>query len=415
MEIVRENLYAVQALYFAWQLEQMRTFEVVDRIAALYRQGLLPLGPGSAGETLRRRTASVTERLAERERAVLYARALGVPGGDADEAEPNREFESLWLRFLASVALHARDDPARVQGAAWTLAANASVHGAGLGAAVGRLATDVDDMMSVLCAPEVAQAYGVGDLWQVIDQVNTQEFGGAVNTIRYRTRAQAGSAVLEWLADHADEPAGMTPDTDLAQASNQWLAVSGAQGAADGTNAQPVESPALVGSPIDMPAIAQDLLRDSGLSSNGAGRDACVLLCGPHGTGKTLAAHVIAEALSLDLFRIDLAAVSSKFIAETERRLDTIFAAADHAPFALLFDEADALLGQRTKIQGTDDRYAKDETGFLARQIESHTGLVLLTMNRCTDNSDALLAERLRKRHFRTIRFPRSRMAIRSR
>jgi hypothetical protein len=385
MEIVQENLYAVQALYFAWQLEQMRTFEVVDRIAALYRQGLLPLGPGSAGETLRKRTVSVTDRLADRERAILYARALGVPGGDAAEAEPNREFASLWLRFLASVALHARDDPARVHGAAWALAANASVHGAGLGSAVGRLTADVDDMISVLCAPEVAQAYGVGDLWGVIDQVNTQELGGAVNTTRHRTRAHAGSAVLEWLADHVEEPVGKVPDADLLQATDQWLAVSG----------------------IDVPAIAQDLIRDAGLASDGGGRGGCVLLCGPRGTGKTLAAHVIGEALSLDLCRIDLAAVMSKFIAETERRLSTLFAAADRTGFVLLFDEADALFGQRTRVDGADDRYAREKTGFLVRQIESHTGLVLLTTNRCTDGDDPLLAERLRKRYFRTIRFPR--------
>ena len=384
MEIVQENLYAVQALYFAWQLEQMRTFEVVDRIADLYRQGLLPLGDGSAGETLRKRTVSVTGRLAARERAILYTRALGVPGGDAGEAEPNREFASLWLRFLASVALHARDDPARVHGAARALAANASVHGAGLESSVGRLAADVDEMISVLCAPEIAHAYGVGDLWQVIDQVNTQEFGGAVNTTRCRTRAQAGSAVLEWLADHVDEPFGMAPDGDLLRAADQWLAVSG----------------------IDMPAVARDLLRDAGLVSDDD-LGGCVLLCGPRGTGKTLAAHVIGEALSLDVFRIDLAAVTSKYIAETERRLNTIFSAADRAGYVLLFDDADALFGRRTRTDRADDRYARDETGFLVRQIESHTGLVLLTTNRCADSDDALLAQRLSKRYFRTIRFPR--------
>jgi SpoVK/Ycf46/Vps4 family AAA+-type ATPase len=193
------------------------------------------------------------------------------------------------------------------------------------------------------------------------------------------------------------------------------LAVSGVQDGAVGIFAQPVESPALVTSPIDMPAIAQDLLRDAGLLSDGGGRGGCALLCGPRGTGKTLAAHMIAEALSLDLFRIDLAAVTSQFIAETERNLNALFAAVDRSGFVLLFDEADALFGQRTQIDGARDRYARDEKGFLVRQIESHTGLVVLTMNTCVDTGESLLAERLRKRYFRTIRFPRPGMTMRSR
>jgi len=227
MDIVRENLYAAQALYFAWQLEQMRMFHVVDRIAELYRKGLLPLGSGSAGETLRRRTISVVSRLGDRERANLYSLVLGVPGGDPDEIEPNREFPPLWLRFLASVALHARYDPARVECAARAIAINASAHGAGLGPAVDRLSIDVDEMISVLCAPEIGQAYGAGSLWQVIDRVNAEELGGTVNTARHRARAQAGSAVLEWLADHAGPRENMAPDSELVQAVDQWLAVSG--------------------------------------------------------------------------------------------------------------------------------------------------------------------------------------------
>jgi ATPase family protein associated with various cellular activities (AAA) len=388
MDIVSENLYAVQAAYFAWQLEQMRVFDVVDRIAKLYGEGLLPVGCGSAAETLQRRAASDDERPSRRERAMLYAAALGVPGGEADDIEPNREFPSLWLRFLAAVALHADKDPQRVRCAAQRLAVNASAHGAKLGAVVARLATDADKMLSVLCAPEIAQAFGVDDLWQVIDRVNAQELGGAVNTTRYRTRAQAGSAVLEWLADRADEPGGMTADADLVESVDQWLEVSGLEGGA-------------------MPAIARDLLHAASLSPEGDGRHGCALLCGPRGTGKTLAACVIAEALSLDLFRIDLSRVTSKYIGETEKNLRVVLVAAELADFVLFFDEADALFGKRTEIDDAHDRYANDEIALVLQALEPHKGLVLVATNVCPDAGQVLVSEWLRGRACRTIRFPR--------
>src|SRR5262245_29763260 len=93
VEIVSDNLYAVAAIYFSNLLEEMRFFEVVERIIELFHQGLLPLGRGHAGDTLANYWRS-DKRLTEPERRDLYMRVLGAPGGGG-ELEPNREFLSL--------------------------------------------------------------------------------------------------------------------------------------------------------------------------------------------------------------------------------------------------------------------------------------------------------------------------------
>jgi hypothetical protein len=89
VEIVRENVHAVQAVYFAYKMEELRLFQVVDRIAELFRQGQLPLGRGPAGDALYRYWRSNGNRLTADERAGFYARALGAPGGSATDAQPN--------------------------------------------------------------------------------------------------------------------------------------------------------------------------------------------------------------------------------------------------------------------------------------------------------------------------------------
>ena len=105
------------------------------------------------------------------------------------------------------------------------------------------------------------------------------------------------------------------------------------------------------------------------------------LFAGPSGTGKTLAAEVLARELGLDLYRIDLSAVVSKYIGETEKNLRQVFDAAETGGGLALFDEADALFGKRAEVKDSHDRYANIEVGYLLQRMESFEGLAILTTN----------------------------------
>jgi len=114
-------------------------------------------------------------------------------------------------------------------------------------------------------------------------------------------------------------------------------------------------------------------------SARGLGISA--LFAGESGTGKTLAAEVLAADLGLDLYRIDLAAVVSKYIGETEKNLERLFSAAESSGAVLLFDEADALFGKRSEVKDSHDRYANIELAYLLQRMESYRGLSILTTN----------------------------------
>jgi hypothetical protein len=105
------------------------------------------------------------------------------------------------------------------------------------------------------------------------------------------------------------------------------------------------------------------------------------LFAGPSGTGKTMAAEVLAHELRLDLYRIDLSAVVSKYIGETEKNLRRIFDAAEDSGVILLFDEADALFGKRSEVKDSHDRYANIEVSYLLQRMEAYRGLAILTTN----------------------------------
>jgi AAA+ superfamily predicted ATPase len=107
----------------------------------------------------------------------------------------------------------------------------------------------------------------------------------------------------------------------------------------------------------------------------------CALFAGESGTGKTLAAEAIANASGLDLYRIDLATVVSKYIGETEKNLRRLFDAAEASGAVLLFDEADALFGKRSEVKDSHDRYANIEVAYLLQRIEAYRGLAILTTN----------------------------------
>lgn len=106
-----------------------------------------------------------------------------------------------------------------------------------------------------------------------------------------------------------------------------------------------------------------------------------ILFAGESGTGKTLAAQVIAGALGRDLYRVDLAQTVSKFIGETEKNLAGLFDAAEDSNAVLLFDEADALFGKRSAVSDAHDRYANLEVAYLLQRIETFGGAVVLATN----------------------------------
>ncbi|MDH5178856.1 MAG: ATP-binding protein [Gammaproteobacteria bacterium] len=114
-------------------------------------------------------------------------------------------------------------------------------------------------------------------------------------------------------------------------------------------------------------------------SARGMGISA--LLAGSSGTGKTMAAEVLSGELDLDLYKIDLSSVVSKYIGETEKNLRRVFDAAEEGSAILLFDEADALFGKRSEVKDSHDRYANIEVSYLLQRMESYTGLSILTTN----------------------------------
>ena len=118
------------------------------------------------------------------------------------------------------------------------------------------------------------------------------------------------------------------------------------------------------------------------------------LMVGGSGTGKTLAAHWLATQLGLPLYRVDLAALTSKYIGETEKNLSALFAAAEHADVVLFFDEADALFAARTGISDSNDRFANAQTNYLLQRIEDYDGIVLLASN-SRDRFDPAFVRRL--------------------
>ena len=116
-----------------------------------------------------------------------------------------------------------------------------------------------------------------------------------------------------------------------------------------------------------------------------------VLFAGESGTGKTMAAQVLAAELGLDLFRVDLSTVVSKYVGETEKNLERIFTAADGSNAILFFDEADALFGKRSEVSDSHDRYSNIEVAYLLQRIEVYPGVVILATNFKRNIDDAFV------------------------
>ncbi len=125
------------------------------------------------------------------------------------------------------------------------------------------------------------------------------------------------------------------------------------------------------------------------------GKGLNVLLCGVPGTGKTMAAEIIAGELGLDLYKIDLSRVVSKYIGDTEKNLDCIFHAAESSNAVLHFEEADTLCGKRSPVKDAHDRYANIEVGYLLQKMEEYEGIAILSTN-LRSNMDEAFTRRLR-------------------
>ena len=302
VEIVTENLNATQAIYFAYQLEEMRIFQVIERIVDLFGNGLLPLAGGAGRDDLLRYKNGAAERMTEGERRDLYMRVFGAPGGNASSTA-NLDFGELWLRFISAVSSFARQldaDPLlrnsaqmavseeQVRKAGRDLGANLSRNGRGLACFASKQMQTILEFSEIMQNAELRNAFGARDLWQVIERVNIQYLGGAGHMHRCRTQSRAGAVIIRWIAKYvhrltgvggpvismgqilqpqlhpasvANNPIVDPTDWDLVNACEQWLAGCGRQVESVEQYSQPIEAPSASTSPMDLPQIARDLLR----------------------------------------------------------------------------------------------------------------------------------------------------------
>jgi hypothetical protein len=314
--IQADNLKALQAIYFASMLEEMKFFQAIDLALEQWQLGTIVLTRGSAGTRFYEYWRKSNDRFSEIERRSLYARAFGVPGGDAVQGAPNREFKDLWLRFLSAVSAFARqievDNLLRsnspgsvsqelVRQTGRDLATNLSLHGYGMAYfAATELQQQINEVKDLLSDAEVKAAYGARDMFQVIEQIVLMSGGGISNSIQKRVSAQSGAVIIRWLANNSDKLSGIDfgdvidrnvirnplprvpgdkittnpSDSDLVNAVEQWLAVNGIQDTTIQEQAQAAEPPRTPTRPFQLPQAARDLIGDIDLpmaASAGAG------------------------------------------------------------------------------------------------------------------------------------------------
>ena len=267
VEIVSANLRALETVYYTAMLEEARLFDVVDRLVAMFGGGRLLLGPGRAGAMLYRHWKGHQSRLTTRQRGNVYARAFGLPGGDAS-VMPNGEFSDLWMSFVSIVGMYSAElqslppgersvSPEEVLISGRALALNLSIHGHGLGwFAAQDFKPEIQQVTELLSDAELQSAFGAKDPGQVIYNVAAAELGARPNVRRAHTRATSGLIIIRWLANrrarllrprsanilrHEDIVEGRTAasqnkkpnvyptDSDLVTACEQWLGVTGTQ------------------------------------------------------------------------------------------------------------------------------------------------------------------------------------------
>jgi hypothetical protein len=300
--IVPDNVRLMGPMICAAMFDELKAFEVVDKLVELFQQGMLTIGNGVAGKALYKYWKDAPNRMSDAERRNFYAMTMGVPGGDAG-GSANGEFNDLWLRFVSSVSSFIRQNEVdrllraslpspishqQVRKAARDLAVNLSLHGYGMAYyAALDLQAQIKFMIGLLGDKEVMANYGARDMWQVVDQVATLELGGAKTSSRYRTLATCGTIITAWLANNSDrirraggplididdvrQPkprldgtrATTTPtDADLVNACELWLADTATGDSVIDQMAQPRETPVMTSRPVQIPSIARDMLAD---------------------------------------------------------------------------------------------------------------------------------------------------------
>ncbi|MDX1417983.1 MAG: hypothetical protein R3293_27525 [Candidatus Promineifilaceae bacterium] len=309
VEIIADNLHAMQAIYFAAMVDLGGLFEALNVVINDYKSGVTPFGRGKAGRKLYKIIRDGANRLSEFDRRNLYARTLGFAGGDS-YGMVNRDFQMLWLRFVSAVSSFARQlsvdnlvkggIPMRVRQeqvkkTGRDVGTNLSLFGYGAAFfAATELQQQINEAIDLLSDEEVKLAYGARDMWGTVDQINVLYSGGPRDTYRYRTMASAGAVIIRWLANKQQalsdvgsgdildvgeilrprvRPLGSKPtldpfDSDLVNACERWLAVTGVPEQQVEDYAGASESPVLTSQPVRIPSVARDMLETIGV--NGA-------------------------------------------------------------------------------------------------------------------------------------------------
>jgi hypothetical protein len=312
-QIQEENVRLMGPIICSAMFEELKVFQVLDKLVEQAQNGTLVTSRGKAGEMLYKYWKETPNRMSEGERSNLYALTLGTPGGDSS-GMPNRDFNDLWLRFVSSVSSLVRQRttdqllrssfPAaisqqQVRKAARDLALNLSSRGYGMTLYLAlELQSQIKMIIQLLSDKEIMGIYGARDMWQVIDQVATLELaGGARNTARYRTLATCGAIITAWLANNVkkynsstsrmiidtDEVLSIDPPTssdatrtptdyDLVNACELWLAdTATSDDQIEQISQNPRESPMMTSRPVQIPAIAREMLDQAGVGVPGFG------------------------------------------------------------------------------------------------------------------------------------------------
>jgi hypothetical protein len=286
-DINPDNVLAVSALYFTAQVEDLKLFAVADQVAAQFMTGAIPVSRTAGGEAIYAYLRGANNRFTETERRSIYARAFGFAQGSVDEPMPNRDFGDLWIRFLSAVSVLTREESATIRKAltqqqvfknARDLAVNLSLHGYGIAhfAAV-ELQEHVRSTMRMLSYPDVLQAYGVLDVWQLVERVSGLYLGGAANSVRQRTLAQSGARIIQWLAEHQPilvDPGGslhLLGEQRLIADVERWLAVTGTDDESVDKFSDPVSMSAQPTIPNmslqGIPDMLRDVMKPNGMTS----------------------------------------------------------------------------------------------------------------------------------------------------
>jgi hypothetical protein len=227
-DIRAPNIQSVAVIAAAYNLEQARVFDAVDRIMETWWNGQLPVGFGRGSKALDDLYWTSELRLSPTARHMQYGRVVGAPGGEVStEVQPNTQFNDLFMRFVANLAEYDRQQrlgdivgqqhrnalaltAEQVRQSGRNLAANTSLYGwGGTQFAARRIAGHIKKAFEVLNTPDIQAAYGVSGPWKVVERVS-QELGAVPNLVKWRTMAAATKNILDLVAKYSDKWSGST-------------------------------------------------------------------------------------------------------------------------------------------------------------------------------------------------------------